>query len=97
MQIKLKGKKYTYDLNLNAMANFEKETGKSLTAIGEDATITDIRALLWAGLNEGEEIGIEAVGKLVDINNIEEVSEKIMQLYESAMPDEGKNKISPIG
>lgn len=99
-KLKIKGKEYKYILNLNAMANYEDETGKSLIDVSPDDTFTvkDIRALLWAGINEAQKMPIEEVGKMVDLTNMEDVTEQIMEVYADVMPgEEGKNKISPIG
>jgi len=97
-------KKRAYDINLNALINFEEATGKSLMKMkaGDEFSLKDIRALLWAGLNEFEEISLEEAGSLVNIHNIEKVSKKIMEVYENAIPEakgsEGvKNKTRPVG
>ena len=97
-------KKRAYDINLNALINFEETTGKSLMKMkkGDEFSLKDIRALLWAGLNEFEEISLEEAGSLVNIHNIEKVSKKIMEVYENAIPEakgsEGvKNKSRSVG
>mgnify|MGYP000167324072 CR=1 FL=1 len=98
-------KEREYDLNLNALIKFEEETGKSLLNMqtGDVFNLKDIRALLWAGLSEFDDITIEESGKLVSMHNMEDVSNQIMEVYEDAMPDneqgesEGKNKKSSTG
>jgi len=97
-------KKRAYDINLNALINFEEATGKSLMKMkkGDEFSLKDIRALLWAGLNEFEEISLEEAGSLVNIHNIEEVSKEIMKVYENAIPESkgserAKNKSRPVG
>ena len=97
-------KKRAYDINLNALINFEEATGKSLMKMkaGDEFSLKDIRALLWAGLNEFEEISLEEAGGLVNINNIEKVSKQIMEVYENSIPKSkgkggAKNKTRPVG
>ena len=97
-------KKRAYDINLNALINFEEVTGKSLMKMkaGDEFSLKDIRALLWAGLNEFEEISLEEAGGLVNINNIEKVSKQIMEVYENSIPKSkgkggAKNKTRPVG
>jgi len=93
------GNEYEYDLNLNAMINFEEVTGKELMNIKEGDTfnLKEIRALLWAGLHEEDnKLTLEAVGKLMRPDNMQDISNKIMEAYDNAMPeaegeDTGKN------
>ena len=82
-----------YELNLNAMIRFEEETGKDLSNMkpGDKIGLKEIRALLWAGLNEHEQISIEEVGEHINPGNMEEISEKLFDVYEKAMP-EGESK-----
>jgi len=100
-------KEREYDLNLNALIKFEKKTDKSLLNMqpGDDFNLSDIRALLWAGLSEFDDITLEEAGKLINLQNMEDVSSQIMQVYENAIPDnegkageaQGKNKKSSAG
>jgi|SRR6056297_515128 len=89
-------KEREYDLNLNALIKFEDETDKSLLNMkeGDDFSLKDIRALLWAGLSEFDDITLEETGKLINIENMENISGQIMQVYENSIPqtDEGENK-----
>lgn len=91
--INLGGQVFTYELNLNAMVNFEEETGKSLININpeDDFSMKDIRALIWAGINEDQKISIEQVGKSINLDNIEKISDKIMAALDEVMP-EGEEK-----
>jgi len=92
-------KKRKYQLNLNAMINFEEATGKKLMEMQEDEgfDLVDIRALLWAGLNEFDDITLEEAGGLIYPGNMEKVASQIMGAYESAMPDEAKDEGEPEG
>jgi len=99
-------KERKFTINLNALINFEKASGKNPMEIkeGDVFSLADVRALLWAGLNEHEELTIEEAGKLIDTSNMAEVSRKIMSVYEGSMPDHvdgdeeaGKNKKRPVG
>ncbi len=99
----IEGKKYEYDLNLNAMINFEEVTGKELMNIkeGDTFSLKEIRALLWAGLHEEDEgLTLENVGKLITPGNMQKISNKIMEAYDNVMPegeDTGKNKNRSTG
>jgi len=78
-----------YILNLNAMVNFEKVTGERLMEIGKNDTMsmTQMRALIWCGLNENEKIDIRELGKMVDLSNIEEITSQVMKAYDISTPD----------
>lgn len=91
--IKIGDKEYKYDLNLNAMVNFEEETDKSLinADLTDNFSVKDIRALLWAGINEAEEISIEEVGKMVNLKNIEKISEEIIDAFDDVLPEGEEN------
>ena len=97
-----------FNFNLNAMIDFENETGISLMAVGDEwqPSIRELRALLWAGLNQEEEITIEEAGSLISADNMMEVTNEINKAIEQAMPDvdevkkqvnKGKNKNRPAG
>jgi len=85
-------------MDLNAMVSFEEATGKNIMQ-GIDPngmTAKDFRALLWACLlHEDEELKIEDVGKMISVENMGELSEKIAQAWEVASP-EGKGDKSPL-
>lgn len=88
----------TLTLDMNAMAAFEEETGKSLisgTALGEMA-MKDFRALLWACLvHEDESLTVKQVGALVHAGNLEEVGQAIAAAFERAMP-EARGEAAPL-
>ena len=86
--INLGGEDRVMVLDLNAMVDFEKATGKTLWSIGEDITATDLRALLWACLNNDPDklVGIGEVGKWVDMGNMGMLSDKVKDLISSVMP-----------
>lgn len=100
-------KKRKFVFNLNAMVDFEEETGTNLMAVGEEwsPSIREVRALLWAGLNQGEDITIEEAGNLITMENITEVTNALTEAIENSMPEsevkevvtKGKNKKSPTG
>jgi len=101
-------KERKFTINLNALINFEKASGKNAMEIkeGDVFSLADVRALLWAGLNEHEELTIEEAGKLIDTSNMAEVSRKIMSVYDGSMPEpkeenedeqDGKNIKRPVG
>ena len=92
-KITIGNEEYNYDLNLNAMVNFEEETGKSLINIDpeDNFSMKDIRALLWAGINETAEISIEEVGAAINLDNIEKISEEIMAAFDDVLPEGEEN------
>ena len=92
-------KKRKFKLDLNAMINFEEESGKSLINMKPDDefSLKDIRAMLWAGINstiEKEELklSLEEVGSFVHPGNMAEVSNKIMEVYENSVPEGDSSK-----
>ena len=82
-------------MNLNAMVAFEEATGKNIMQ-GIDAnsmTAKDFRALLWACLlHEDESLKIEDVGKMIHTGNMNELTEKMLQAWELASPEETGDK-----
>lgn len=86
-------------LDMNAMAEFEKETGKSLMngASLKEMSAGDFRALLWACLvHEDESLTVKQVGSLVHAGNLAGVSNAIVQAFEAAMPEPEGNDQSPL-
>lgn len=69
-------------LDLNAMAEFEDLTGKSLFTIGEKLQEAKyIRAMLFVTLKSGgESIELNEVGSLIDMDNFGYISEKLTEL-----------------
>lgn len=67
--------------NLNALILAEEITGKKLAELGEKKENFDLaflRAMLYAGLkHEDKELTLEEVGDLIDMDNMEEVTEKL--------------------
>lgn len=67
--------------NLNALIMAEKITGKKLSEMGEDKAefgLEFLRAMLYAGLiHEDKELTLEEVGDMIDMDNMEEVTEKL--------------------
>jgi len=83
-------------LDLNAMVNFQKMTGKDLWDTGDNFSANDLRALLWACLQHEEPTLTPGdVGKMVHIGNMRQVTETLKGLYIGAMPEKEKKK-SPL-
>jgi len=85
-------------LDLNAMAEFEEVTGKSLMAgkfHGKNMTPKDLRAMLWACLiHEDEQLTLKQVGSWVTVSNLLEVAGKLNDAFEVSMPEsEGKEAV----
>ena len=76
-------------LDLNAMVNYQKATGKDLWESGEKFSANDLRALLWVCLQHEEPTLTPIdVGKMVHTGNMKRVTETLMQVYSNAMPEE---------
>lgn len=67
--------------NLNALILAEQCTGKKLSELGERKDSFDLsflRAMLYAGLKwEDKELTLEDVGDMIDMENLEEVTNKL--------------------
>ena len=67
--------------NLNALITAESITGKKLSELSSEGGSFDLsflRALLYAGLKwEDKELTLEDVGDLIDMDNLEFVTEKL--------------------
>lgn len=75
--------------DLNAFAELEDVYGDiedALEAIGR-GSIKAVRAVLYSGLvHEDESLTVKAVGKLVTIKNLKDVSEALTEAIQQAMP-----------
>jgi hypothetical protein len=69
-------------LDLNAMAEFEDLTGKSLFTIGEALQeAKHLRALLFVAMKSaGEEITLSDVGNMIGLHNFNVVNDAVTQL-----------------
>ena len=82
-------KEYTLILDMNAMVAFEEASGKPIHSIGQDMSMKDMRALMWACmLAEAPDITPQEVGRLIHPNNLMAVADKIGKLYHESMPEE---------
>lgn len=72
--------------NLNALILVEELTGSKLSELADQKdglSLKFLRALLYAGLKwEDKDLTEEEVGELVDLNNMEEINEKIGESIE---------------
>jgi hypothetical protein len=84
---KMRNLRYT----MNALAEIEDQLGVPLSEMGEiKMTIKNVRVILWSGLiHEDPELTQEEVGNMVDLENMQDVQEKIAEAF--AMADKGKN------
>lgn len=82
----------TMRLDLNALSDYERVTGKSIMSGGfalEKMGVPDIRALLWACLvQEDESLTERQVGAMLHVGNLTEVTRAITALVRGAMPEE---------
>lgn len=85
-----------YDLNAICMIedryNDVNEFLRSLQKPGP-GMMTKIRFLIWAGLlHEDPELTEQDVGRMIDVNNMEEVQQSIMEAMKTGMPDAEESK-----
>ncbi|MDF2612541.1 MAG: hypothetical protein K0S71_327 [Clostridia bacterium] len=72
--------------NLNSLVKLE-EIGVNVQSLQDNAKISDIRSILWAGLvHEDKDLTLEMIGDMVDMDNLQEVTDAIAK----AFGDKGK-------
>lgn len=83
-QIKLTlDKERTLYFNLNALVEIE-ELGIDLTKLSEGVKMSQVRAIIWAGLrHEDKDLTLEEVGELITPDNLPAVSEAIGKAFSS--------------
>ena len=91
----------TLRLDLNAMCEYEKVTGKSLfdgSFSGVGMTAADMRAMLWACLlGDDPTLTLETVGSLISVDNMTEVASRLNKAFEVAVPKaRGKKSGRPL-
>lgn len=76
--------------SLNAMADLEEKYGSVDAAFEkvQENSVAAIRFLFWTLLNNDEngEITERQVGKLIDLQNLDEIMSTVMDYMEEAMP-----------
>ncbi len=89
--IELKGKKYTMNFDLNAMAELEDIFGNLRIAIAElkQKKLKAVRSFLYAVLKSSDEELTEfEVGKLIDMNNFSTIEKAITNLINNAFEED---------
>lgn len=87
--VEIKGATYTLSCDLNAMALVEEESGLNLlqSEFWVNISATNLRLVFWAWLQGFHpEITKKDTGKLIDMGNIEYITEKAMEVWMKAMP-----------
>ncbi|GMQ61202.1 MULTISPECIES: hypothetical protein [Vallitalea] len=83
MDIQIKGKNYKLDYNLNALIDIQKRYGSMEEALKKLKVnnYEDIRFFLMIGINHGMDLELSEkdVGKLLNMDNISEVSINMMK------------------
>ncbi|MCK9599953.1 MAG: hypothetical protein M0R06_12995 [Sphaerochaeta sp.] len=86
--INVEGKEFIMAFDLWAFQQFKEKTGKDLLKGASPDGIEEIIAFFWSALlREQPEITIEEVGHLLHPGNLEEVSQKLNDLYGLAQPE----------
>jgi len=86
-------------LSLKGMVEFEKITGKNLLkGINlDEMTLGDMALLMWACLiHEDKELQFDDVLDMVDIGNMNEVSDGIVACITQSLPDIEEGKSRPL-
>lgn len=93
-------RRLTYDLN--AICAFEEVTGQSVISALRNLSMTNIRALLWAGLRADDpEITLEQTGALIGFTDLTEVTAALKQALrtdsatDDVQPDAGGRPTQP--
>jgi len=94
-KINLEGKEYELNLDLNAFAELEEIYGDVTEALDglEKGSFKAIRAILFAILkSQDEELTLVKVGKMINMSNIVEITNKLTETAENSLPelDEGE-------
>jgi len=85
-------KERTMRLDFNALIDFEEKAGVRIDQVGEDFSLRQMRAFLWAALrHEDPDLTEEDVGAMLHLGNVEYVSEKITEVMQKHTP-EGESK-----
>jgi hypothetical protein len=87
-------------MDLNALSDFERVSGKSIMNGGLDLgnmQVADVRALLWACLVQTDESLTEReVGAMLHVGNLGEVTQALTSLVRGAMPEEKADAPTPL-
>lgn len=87
------GKSYTMVLDFNALADFEGETGKSAMAVLSDPdrmTVTEMRALFWAGLRQRQTaITLAEAGRILTAN-LDKLGDAMKAAFPEPKPGNGR-------
>lgn len=94
-KINLEEKEYELNLDLNAFAELEEIYGDVTEALDglEKGSFKAIRAILFAILkSQDEELTLVKVGKMINMSNIVEITNKLTATAENSLPelDEGE-------
>ncbi|MDO4391497.1 MAG: hypothetical protein Q4C11_00115 [Clostridium sp.] len=95
-KIKLEGMEYDLVLDLNAFAELEEIYGNVTEALDglEKGSFKAIRAILFAILkNQNEELTLVKVGKMINMSNIVEITDKLNKTAQNSLPELDEEEI----
>ena len=95
-KIKLDGKEYEVSLDLNAFAELEEIYGDVTEALDglEKGSFKAIRAILFAILkSQNEELTLLKVGKMINMSNIVEITNKLTAIAETSLPELSEEEV----
>lgn len=74
-------KERTLKFTLNSLV-YAEENGVNIQNMGDNVKLKDLRTLLYAGLmHEDKKLTPEAVGELIDVQNISVISEALNEAF----------------
>ncbi len=95
-KITLEGQEYEVTLDLNAFAELEEIYGDVTEALDglEKGSFKAIRAILFAILkSQNEELTLVKVGKMINMSNIVEITEKLNTTAQNSLPELDEEEI----
>jgi len=92
----LEGKEYEINLDLNAFAELEDVYGNVTEALDglEKGSFKAIRAILYAIMkSQNEKLTLVKVGKMINMDNLVEITEKLNRTAENSLPELDEEEI----
>ncbi|MHB8171210.1 MAG: hypothetical protein ACYDG6_06675 [Thermincolia bacterium] len=89
VRLDLGDKQRTLRFDLNALILLEEKFGDItfLPLDGKNIKLSAVRTLLWVGLvHEDESLTEKEVGSWIDLNNMHQITLKVMEAYKTCMP-----------
>ncbi|WP_240511862.1 gene transfer agent family protein [Paludifilum halophilum] len=84
-------KQRRFKFDLNALTELEDALGKPVTQLNDGTVgMRELRAMIWAGLlHESPDLTLRETGDIIDLERIEEITEKVTEAMTAAFPQGG--------